>query len=106
LAIAWQESRFNAKARNRYSSAQGFLQFTTRTWLCAIRDFGARHGLVRYAYAIKTRPDGSVAVENPKLRQEILMLRTNPELQAVLERFQAGWNRSHARMMVPNGARV
>lgn len=105
LAIAWQESRFNAKARNRYSSAQGFLQFTTRTWLCAIRDFGARHGLARYAQAIKTRPDGSVAVENPKLRRAILRLRTNPELQAVLAAEQLAQKRQdlEARLARPAG---
>jgi len=84
LAIAWQESRFDAQARNRHSSAQGFLQFTTRTWLRAVRDFGAKHGLARYAGAIRTDRDGRVSIDNPKQRRAILALRTDPKLQAVL----------------------
>src|SRR3954452_19188071 len=84
LAIAWQESRFKAQAHNRHSSAQGFLQFTTSTWLCAVRDFGAKHGLAHYASAIKTDRDGHVSVDNARLRRAIMALRDDPELQAIL----------------------
>jgi hypothetical protein len=84
MGIAWQESRFDPLARNRQSSARGLLQFTTTTWLTVIRDFGARHGLARYAAAIKTGRDGSLTVEPHALRRKILALRDNPELAAIM----------------------
>lgn len=84
LAIAWQESRFDPKARNRHSSARGLLQFTTTTWLTAIRDFGARHGLAHYASAIRTGDEGQLSIATPRLRRAILALRENPELEAIL----------------------
>lgn len=84
LAIAWQESRFDVLARNRHSSARGLLQFTTVTWLSVIRDFGAEHGLGRYAAAIKTDHDGRIIVRNRAIRRKILALRDNPELEAIM----------------------
>lgn len=88
--IAWQESRFDPKARNQHSSARGLLQFTTVTWLTVVRDFGARHGLARYAAAIKTGRDGRLTVTPHALRRKILALRDNPELAAIMaaERLQ------------------
>jgi len=84
MGIAWQESRFDPLARNKQSSARGLLQFTAVTWLTVIRDFGARHGLARYAAAIKTGQDGSLTVEPHALRRKILALRDNPELAAIM----------------------
>ena len=84
LAIAWKESRFDPRARNKHSSARGLLQFTTATWLTVIRDFGARHGLVHLAAAISTDREGQLFVRNPRLRRTILALRDDPELQVIM----------------------
>ncbi len=84
LAIAWKESRFDPLARNKHSSARGLLQFTTATWLTVIRDFGARHGLVRQAAAISTDREGQLSVTSPRLRRAILALRDDPELQVIM----------------------
>lgn len=84
LAIAWQESRFDPTARNRFSSARGLLQFTTTTWLTVIHDFGARYGLARFANAIRTDRDGRIWVSSRALRRQILALRNNPELEAIM----------------------
>lgn len=84
LAIAWQESRLNPRARNRHSTARGLLQFTDVTWLTVVRDFGAKHGLNYYAGAIKTDQDGHLSVRTPRLRRAILALRDNPKLQVIM----------------------
>jgi Transglycosylase SLT domain len=84
LAIAWKESRFDPLARNKHSSARGLLQFTTATWLTVIRDFGARHGLVRQAAAISTDREGQLSVTNPGQCRAILALRDDPELQVMM----------------------
>jgi hypothetical protein len=84
LAIAWQESRFDPRARNHHSSARGLLQFTSVTWLAAIRDFGARHGLARYAAAISTGHDGELIVSSPRMRRKILALRDDPDLEVIM----------------------
>jgi hypothetical protein len=84
LAIAWQESRFDPKARNHQSSARGLLQFTTVTWLTVVRDFGARHGLAHYAAAISTGRNGELTVTPPRLRRKILALRDDPNLEVIM----------------------
>ena len=84
LAIAWKESRFDPRARNKHSSARGLLQFTTTTWLTVIRDFGARHGFMHLAAAISTDREGQLSVTNPRLRRAILALRDDPELQVIM----------------------
>lgn len=84
LAIAWQESRFDPMARNRFSSARGLLQFTTNTWLMVMRDFGARFGFATLAAAIHTAPNGHVWVASRALRERILRLRDDPEVEAIM----------------------
>jgi transglycosylase-like protein with SLT domain len=95
LAIAWQESRFDPKARNKQSSARGLLQFTNTTWLTVVRDFGARHGLAQLAAAIQTGDHGELTVKNRRLRQRILALRDNPELESVLAAERLMHEREH-----------
>ena len=84
LAIAWKESRFDPLARNKHSSARGLLQFTTATWLTVIRDFGPRHGLAHFASVIRTDRDGKLSVATPRLRQAILVLRDDPNLEVIM----------------------
>ncbi|MCB1542121.1 MAG: transglycosylase SLT domain-containing protein, partial [Rhodoblastus sp.] len=49
MAIADKESSLRATARAGTSSATGLFQFIDKTWLQAIRLFGAQHGLAREA---------------------------------------------------------
>jgi hypothetical protein len=90
LAIAWRESRFDPTARNHRSSARGLLQFTTVTWLSVIHEFGGRHGLARYAAAIRQEPDGELTVTTPRMRRKILALRDDPDLQVIMAAEQLG----------------
>jgi len=83
-AVAWRESRFDPDARSKRSSARGLLQFTEGTWLQAIRDYGARHGVGAYAAAVQTQKSGALAVPDASLRSDILQRRSDPVLSAEL----------------------
>ena len=83
-AIAWRESRFDPNARNLHSSAKGLLQFTTATWLQAVRDHGPQHDAAQYAAVIQKDRSGTLVVANDDLRTAILQLRTDPVLSAKL----------------------
>ncbi|MDB5371942.1 MAG: hypothetical protein JWP04_584, partial [Belnapia sp.] len=84
-AIAWQESRFSGRARNRASSATGLMQFTETTWLEVVRDYGPRHGLASAAALLRTDPKtGAIATRRPKDLRHILALRFDPRLSAIM----------------------
>jgi hypothetical protein len=85
VALAWQESRFDVRARNPRSSARGLMQFTEATWLEVVRDFGPRHGLSRRAAQLSTdRESGAISTRDPRHRRQILELRNEPRFAAVL----------------------
>ncbi|WP_207538873.1 transglycosylase SLT domain-containing protein [Sabulicella rubraurantiaca] len=89
--IADRESNLNPRARNPSSSATGLMQFTTDTWLEAVRDFGPRHGLQAHAAALKTDQEGGITARDPRALRHILRLREDPRLSALLaaERLRA-----------------
>lgn len=82
-AIAWRESRFDPNALNRQSSAMGLLQFTSGTWLRAVRDYGSEHDVADYAAAIRTSRSGDLVIPE-EVKSAILDLRSNPVLSAKL----------------------
>jgi len=84
LATAQRESALDPAAKARTSSATGLFQFIEQTWLGLVKGEGPKLGLDRYAQAIATRPDGSHAVSDPALRQDILRLREDPKVSAVM----------------------
>ena len=84
MALAWRESRFDPQARNRHSSANGLLQFTSGTWLQAVHDFGAQHGVAAYAAAIQKARSGDLTVHDERTRTAILKLRGDPVLSVTL----------------------
>ncbi len=84
VAQAAQESGFRADAKASTSSATGLYQFIEQTWLGVVREHGADYGLQHYAVAIDQRPGGGFTVGDPRLRQEILDLREDPRLNALL----------------------
>jgi Transglycosylase SLT domain len=84
LATAQKESALDPNARAPSSSATGLFQFIEQTWLGLVKSEGPKHGLADYANAIAAKPDGSLAVPDPKLRQRILSLRQNPQVASVM----------------------
>lgn len=84
LAQANQESRLNPDAKNAKSSAMGLFQFTSGTWLEMVKSHGAEHGLEKYADAITRGADGRWSVKDKALKKEILDLRRDPSLSALM----------------------
>jgi peptidoglycan hydrolase-like protein with peptidoglycan-binding domain len=79
MELARVESNFNSTARAQLSSATGLFQFTNKTWLQAMRAFGADYGLQDYATRVKLNGKGE-----HKQRLEVLALRLNPRLSTLL----------------------
>ncbi len=89
-AMAWRESRLDPQARNSASSATGLMQFTDATWLEAVRDHGAAHGLSREAAMLSTDPrTGRISAPTPQDLRRVLDLRLDPHLSALLAAAQA-----------------
>lgn len=84
LAQANQESRLNPEAKSSKSSAMGLFQFTSGTWMEMVKRHGADHGLEQYSDAIVKGADGRWAVKDKALKKEILDLRKDPRLSALM----------------------
>ena len=84
MAQAAQESGFQPDAKASTSSAAGLFQFIDSTWLDMVRRFGAKYGVGALAQQISTDANGRPTVANPAVRQQILALRSNPQLSASL----------------------
>lgn len=79
-----RESSLNPEAKASTSSATGLFQFIEQTWLGTMHRHGAAHGLSAYADAIKTGKDGRFMVADKGTRQEILALRKDPQVAALM----------------------
>lgn len=84
LQTAARESNFNQGAKARTSSAAGLFQFIENTWLETMKAAGDQFGLGKYADNIFKTSTGRHYVPNPQMRNEILKLRHDPEISAVL----------------------
>ena len=84
LTTAKIESNFNPSAQASTSSAKGLYQFIDQTWLGTMKQDGAALGLGRYANAIERQRDGRYVVSDPRMRSEILRLRSDPQASAML----------------------
>lgn len=84
MAKASQESSFDPNAKASTSSATGLYQFIDSTWLATVKAHGADNGLGKYANAIQMRSDGRATVSDPAMKQEILDLRKNPSVSALM----------------------
>ncbi|MGE5477046.1 MAG: transglycosylase SLT domain-containing protein [Bacteroidales bacterium] len=84
LAQANSESRLNPEAKNRKSSAMGLFQFTAGTWMDMVKAHGAEYGLEKYADAIVKGSDGRWTVKDKELKKEILDLRRDPRMSALM----------------------
>jgi len=84
LKTAARESSFNKSAKAKTSSAAGLFQFIESTWLKTVKDVGDKFGLDNYTpHILKTR-SGRYYVPDQKMRNEILQLRHNPEVSALM----------------------
>ena len=83
LTIAWTESRFQADAKNRTSSAEGLLQFTKQTWLENIKTFGGKHGFSHLANLVH-RSDVGLLIVSTLAGNRIWALRNDPRLATLL----------------------
>lgn len=84
MAQAAQESSFQPTAQASTSNATGLYQFLKSTWLNMVKQHGADHGLAGLAQKISTGSNGQLTVSDPVTKQQILDLRKDPHVSAVL----------------------
>src|SRR6185295_12590289 len=84
LATAMRESKLDAQAQSKASSAAGLFQFVEQTWLGLVKRYGERHGLSNYANAIRETDTGRYSVASHTTKSAILALRKDPELSALM----------------------
>lgn len=84
LDTARRESSLQADAKATTSSATGLFQFVEGTWLQTLKEDGASFGLTAYADAITRGPGGRYQVADPAMREEILALREDPNVSALM----------------------
>lgn len=89
MAQAKLESSFDPTARAATSSAAGLYQFTSGTWLSTLDRHGAEHGMAWVSDAIR---GGSVA--DPATRAQIMGLRYDPQVSALMAGELAADNRA------------
>lgn len=82
------ESGFRATAKAKTSSAKGLQQFIDRTWLNMVRQYGHKYGLESYAAQIIYYKDDygrdTPIIENPIVHRQVLEMKSNPRLSALL----------------------
>jgi hypothetical protein len=82
--MARRESSLDPAAKAKTSSAAGLFQFIEQTWLGAVKNYGARHGLGAEAAAITATASGKLVVADATKREDILNLRFDPAKAAAL----------------------
>ncbi len=84
MAQARRESALEPGAGSRVSSAAGLFQFTRQTWLQVIKLHGASVGLGELADAIHRTASGAYEPDDPEIGRQILDLRRDPDIAAVM----------------------
>ena len=93
--MAARESSLNPMAKASTSSAAGLFQFIEQTWLGAVKQYGAKHGLADFAKDITRGVDGRFDVANKTRRNEILNLRFDASASAALAGELANENKNY-----------
>lgn len=97
------ESGLNPNARASTSSASGLYQFTSQTWLATVKQHGGEHGLDWAANAITRGSNGRYYVADDATRQQILALRSNPEMSAAMAGEYASDNQDYLQAKLGRG---
>lgn len=84
LKTAMRESSLDCDAKSKTSSACGLFQFTEQSWLGTLKKHGAELGLGAQAEAISQTAKGRYTVANAAQRTEILALREDPHVSALM----------------------
>ncbi len=84
LKTAQRESALDPNAKARTSSATGLFQFIEQTWLSTLKSAGSKHGLQAYSDAIQPGESGRLMVSDPAVRDQIMALRKDPKVSAVM----------------------
>jgi hypothetical protein len=92
------ESSFDPKAKAKTSSATGLYQFIESTWLNMVKKHGEKYGLGDYAEKIDIK-NGRPCVEDCD-RDEILNLRNDPEIAALMAGEFTAENKSYLKRNV------
>lgn len=104
LAQAKIESALDPQARAPTSSAAGLYQFTRDTWLRTLDAHGEKHGLGWASAAIS-----GGRITDPSLAPQIMALRYDPTVSALMAGELAGDNRDHLSGILgrePDGAEL
>jgi hypothetical protein len=83
-AAAESGLRGEVHARQRHSSAAGLFQFNAQTWLQMVKSHGAKYGLAAQAGQIMAHADGRLSTASRASAHEILDLRRDVRLSALL----------------------
>ena len=83
LSTAKRESSLDPEAKAGSSSATGLFQFIEQTWLGIVKGTGSNHGLAPYSQAI-TEKSGRFDVADPSMKAQILALRSDPKVAAIM----------------------
>ena len=78
------ESSLNPQAQAATSSARGLFQFIDQTWIETLDRHGDAHGLGKATAAITRDSKGELEVKDPAFRREILAMRDNPLIAAMM----------------------
>lgn len=84
LKTAVRESNLDPQAKAKTSTAAGTFQFIESTWLETVKQSGERFGLSDYADKIERTAKGGYVVPDASARREILDLRHDPEVSALM----------------------
>lgn len=101
LRTARRESSLQPTAQAPTSSARGLYQFIDSTWLTVMREEGRNLGLGRYAEQIGRGENGRPVVADPAARRQILALRDDPAVSALMA--GAFTNRNAAELKAATG---
>ena len=89
------ESNFKTDAKAKTSSATGLYQFIDRTWLDMVDRYGEKYGLTKEAEAITRDSSGKMKVTDKATKKDILALRNDPRLSALMAGEYAAENRRY-----------
>ncbi|MBL4757991.1 MAG: transglycosylase SLT domain-containing protein [Rhizobiales bacterium] len=84
MRTAMQESSLRPDAQASTSSAAGLFQFIESTWLRTLKTEGPNLGLGEAAQAIEATGQGRYTVRDSQLREQILNMRHDPEVAALM----------------------